>query len=280
MFSFAQDFADLLQHGTCGAVFPSRDKLDVFWKNGQPGRYVFMNWHILMVPYTINPGRIVNLHGYEIFFLSHAGFSPQSGFIFIASHQKMDLAELLYRAGQNNRIAQQQVYDFFAKKMFLVCRLYTKDDVTAEEILINGFLRFYLRLAGFRYINEYATHNFLKRIMVNECLRHLKRNRDLFIVASEELPEGEWPEEITAHISAKEIYSLIAKLPLGYRTVFNLVAMENKTHKEIAAALNISEKTSQSQYRRAKDMLQQMLIQMNKDYEYRRTTKYNKGKAQ
>jgi RNA polymerase sigma-70 factor (ECF subfamily) len=191
----------------------------------------------------------------------------------------MDLSELLDNAGENNRIAQQQVYDLFAKPMFLVCRLYTKDDVTAEEILINGFLRFFRRLSGFRYINESATHNFLKRIMINECLRHLKRNRDLFIVAAEELPEGEWPEEITAQLGAKEIYVVIAKLPLGYRTVFNLVAMENKTHREVAAALNISEKTSQSQYRRAKDMLQQMLIQTNKDYECRKR-KYNKGQAE
>ena len=191
----------------------------------------------------------------------------------------MDLPELLYRAGQNNRLAQRQVYDCFAKKMFLLCRQYTKDDLTAEEIVINGFVRFFHSLAGFRFISEFATQSFLKKIMINECLRHLKKNKDRFVVLREELPEAELPEGIIAQLSAKEIYVLIAKLPLGYRTVFNLVVMESKTHREVAAALNISEKTSQSQYRKAKYMLQQMLIQINKDHEYRRT-KYNKGKAE
>src|SRR5688572_9428211 len=123
----------------------------------------------------------------------------------------MDLPELLYKAGQDNRVAQRKIYDFFAKKMFLLCRQYMKDDMTTEEIVINGFMRFFRSLAGFRYLSEYATYNFLKKIMINECLRYLKNNRDLFVVLTEQIPECGLPEEIIAQLSAKEIYMLIAQ---------------------------------------------------------------------
>ena len=191
----------------------------------------------------------------------------------------MDLSELLYKAGHHNRLAQAQVYDHFAKKMFLLCRQYTKDDMIAGEVVIEGFLRFFRRLANFNYESEAATHQFLKKIMLHECIRQLKKTTKLFVVSTDTLPDTPLPEEVISQISAKEIYALIAKLPLGYRTVFNLVVMEGKTHQEIAAALKISKKTSQSQYCRAKYLLRQMLTQNNDDYESRKP-KYNKEETE
>ncbi len=66
---------------------------------------------------------------------------------------------------------------------------------------------------------------------------------------------------------------MIAQLPLGYRTVFNLVVLEDKTHLEVAAALRISVKASQYKYNKAKHLLRKMLIQNNNDYESKKTNK-------
>ena len=191
----------------------------------------------------------------------------------------MDLFGLLITAGQGNRIAQSKVYDLFAKKMFLLCRQYTGDDMDAGEVVIDGFVRFFRHLEKFSYESDAGTHQFLKKIMLHECIRQLKKTTKLFVVSTDTLPDTPLPEEVISQISAKEIYALIAKLPLGYRTVFNLVVMEGKTHQEIAAALKISKKTSQSQYCRAKYLLRQMLTQNNDDYESRKP-KYNKEETE
>ena len=180
----------------------------------------------------------------------------------------MDLFGLIITAGQGNRIAQSKVYDLFAKKMFLLCRQYTKNDMAAGEVVIDGFVRFFRHLEKFSYESDAGTHQFLKKIMLHECMRRLKKSRSL-LVSADRLPETPLPDEVISGITAKEIYMLIAKLPLGYRTVFNLVVLEDMTHKEVAAALKISEKASQHKYNRARHLLQQMLIQ-NQDYESRK----------
>ena len=189
----------------------------------------------------------------------------------------MDLSELIHEAGLAYRLAQSKVYDLFTKKMFLLCRHYTRDDMAAEEVVLDGFLRFFRRLARFRYESEAATNQFLKKIMLRECMRRLRKSRASFEVRMDVLPDTPLPEEIISSITAKEIYASIAKLPLGYRTVFNLVVVEGKSHEEIASMLRISKKTSQSQYCRARHLLQQMLTQNNNDYESRKTDKRETG---
>ena len=97
--------------------------------------------------------------------------------------------------------------------------------------------------------------------MVNEALLHLraKRNLPLFLADNDgpelldtsQLPDG--------GLEAEQIYGLIRELPPGYRTVFNLYAIEGYTHREIADQLHISENTSKSQLSKARALLQKWL---------------------
>ena len=54
----------------------------------------------------------------------------------------------------------------------------------------------------------------------------------------------------------KELMELIMSLPPGFRTVFNLYALEGFSHKEIGEMLGISESTSRTQLSRARIWLQ------------------------
>lgn len=63
-------------------------------------------------------------------------------------------------------------------------------------------------------------------------------------------------------ISADELMELIAQLPPGFRTVFNMFAIEGYSHREIAETLNINESTSRSQYTRAKRLLQKWIKEL------------------
>ena len=70
-------------------------------------------------------------------------------------------------------------------------------------------------------------------------------------------------ETIPSIMQAKQVVECIRLLPVGYRTVLNLYAIEGFSHKEIGNMLDIEESTSRSQYTRAKAMLEDILIKRN-----------------
>jgi RNA polymerase sigma-70 factor (ECF subfamily) len=183
----------------------------------------------------------------------------------------MTLQQLLKECKRQSITAQRCMYDRFAIMMFLLCRRYLKNDEIAEEMMMNGFLKFFHSLNKFEYISDEATIGWIKKIMVNECLMQLRSTNSFLQVAMDELPEVEGNDNVVNELSAEEIFRLITQLPVGYRTVFNLFVVENFSHKEIAETLGISEGTSRSQLSKAKQMLQQMLIKNNPDYAWRQT---------
>lgn len=182
----------------------------------------------------------------------------------------MELQQLLKECKKQSVTAQKYLFDHYAASMFLVCRRYVKTDEAAEEVMMNGFLKFFNSLEKLNYVNEAATSGWLKRIMVNECLMHLRSYNSFLLVAMEDVTEMVLDEEIVSRLNAGEILKLIMQLPLGYRTVFNLYEMENHSHKEIAILLGITEGTSKSQLNKAKSLLQQLLIKNDSDYERRK----------
>ena len=139
--------------------------------------------------------------------------------------------------------------------------------------MMNGFLCIFKALPNFEYQNDGAAIAWMKRIMVNECLRSLRKKEPLLLVA-EELGQ-EIPVEANAldKLAVEELFQLITQLPTGYRTVFNLYAVEGLKHSEIAQELGITEGTSKSQLNKARMMLQQLLAAKNNATNAQRKTK-------
>jgi RNA polymerase sigma-70 factor (ECF subfamily) len=182
----------------------------------------------------------------------------------------MELQQLLKECKKNSVTAQKYLFDHYAVSMFLLCRRYVKTDESAEEVMMNGFLKFFNSIQQFNYVNDAATLGWLKKITVNECLMYLRRHNSFLQVSVDDVPEMIFEEEIISRISAEEILKLITQLPLGYRTVFNLYEIENYSHKEIAHLLGISEGTAKSQLNKAKNLLQQLLIKKDSAYASRK----------
>lgn len=178
----------------------------------------------------------------------------------------MDSAQLLKEAKQGSAAAQKCLFDIWAKKMMLICLRYLKNELDAEEALLDGFCKFFKKLHGFTYNGEAALHGWLKKIMVNECLMQLRKKNVFSIVTESAAEDIALEEEALNNLSAKEILTLIVQLPVGYRTVFNLYVIEGMEHKEIAAVLGISEGTSRSQLSKAKLLLQKNLSQHGTGY--------------
>ncbi len=183
----------------------------------------------------------------------------------------MNTSELVKEAKQGSTAAQKCLFDLFGEKMSLVCQRYVKNPEDAEELLLDGFYKFFTKISSFNYQGDAALYAWLKRIMINECLMFLRAKNVFTIVTEATAEEIPLQGEALDNLSAEEIFKLIVQLPVGYRTVFNLYAVEGMNHGEIAEALNISEGTSRSQYSKAKLLLQKLLLQNDIRYVKRKS---------
>ena len=172
------------------------------------------------------------------------------------------MTEELMLAGclKNNAAAQEALYARFSPRMLGVCYRFAKNREDAEDMLQEGFIKVFTQMHQYR--NEGALEGWIRRIIVHTCINHLKKNKkfseSLDIIHANSMHINE--EMIPSIMQAKQVVECIRMLPLGYRTVLNLYAIEGFPHKEIAAILDIEESTSRSQYTRAKNMLEQILI--------------------
>lgn len=129
----------------------------------------------------------------------------------------------------------------------------------AEDILVTGFMKVFDRIDQFK--GEGSFEGWIRRIMVNEALTHLRRNRSVYLETEIEQADRE-PDynRLDDHLEAEDLLKMIEALPPGYRIVFNMYAIDGYSHKEIAEQLGISENTSKSQLSRARSFLQRMLV--------------------
>lgn len=183
----------------------------------------------------------------------------------------MDIAQLIREAKQGSAPAQKCLFDLLNDKMLLVCRRYVKGNEDAEEVLLDGFYKFFKTLGSFQYHGDAALYSWIKKIMINECLMLLRKKNVFTIVTEADAAHCPLEAEALNNLSAKEIFDLIVQLPVGYRTVFNLYEIEGLEHKEIAAMLGITEGTSKSQLSKAKILLQKNLAQNGTRYVKRKS---------
>ena len=178
----------------------------------------------------------------------------------------MGISELIKEAKGGSSAAQKCLFDQLSDKMLIVCRRYIKVKEDAEEILLDGFFKFFKNLDRFDYQSDAALYAWLKQIMINECLMFLRKKNVFKIITESAAQEISLEETAINDLSTAEIFALILQLPVGYRTVFNLYEIEGMEHKEIAKLTGISEGTSKSQLSKARALLQKMLIQNGTEY--------------
>ena len=161
---------------------------------------------------------------------------------------------------RNESIAQKELYNRYSPKMLAVCYRFGHNREDAEDMLQEGFIKVFSQIHTFR--NQGAFEGWVRRIIVHTCINNLKKNKkfneSVDIIHATTLQVRE--ETVPSIVQAKQVVECIRLLPLGYRTVLNLYAIEGYSHKEISTMLEIEESTSRSQYTRAKQMLEEILI--------------------
>jgi RNA polymerase sigma factor (sigma-70 family) len=160
----------------------------------------------------------------------------------------------------NQPVAQRELYNRFSPKMLAVCYRFAHNREDAEDMLQESFIKVFSQIHTFQ--NKGAFEGWIRRIIVHTCINHLKKNKrfneSVDIIHANGIQVRE--ESVPSIVQAKQIVECIRLLPIGYRTVLNLYAIEGYTHKEIANMLDIEESTSRSQYTRAKQMLEEILF--------------------
>lgn len=163
---------------------------------------------------------------------------------------------------RGNRRAQKALFKSYSSKMFVHCYRYLNNKEDAEEVLSDGFVKVFSKLDKFEFVDSISFEAWVRRIMINECLMFLRKKKISFVNQSE-IEYSISYNHADADLDAKDIYKLILLLPAGYRTVFNMYAIEGYSHKEIGDLLGINEATSRSQLSKARNTLKNLINKMN-----------------
>lgn len=174
--------------------------------------------------------------------------------------QQLTDQDLVQGVLKSDPTCQAALYRQYSVPMFRVLLRFARDRAEAEDLLQDGFIRVYRDMAQFR--GDGALGGWIRRIMVNTALSHLRKQRDFLRDTSDFSPfenHLRTEEDFAANLDAETLMKYLQQLPPGYRTVFNLYAIEGFSHEEIAEQLGISIGTSKSQLFKAREYLKRIL---------------------
>lgn len=170
--------------------------------------------------------------------------------------------QLIDRCIGGDRVAQKEMYGLLAPRFYPLCVRYVGDRTVAEDILQDGFVTLFSKLGS--YSGSGSFDGWARRIFINTALMYLRKGDALKM--SEDISEAfrlqAGGETAIDRLGYRELIGLIAKMPAGFRTVFNMYVMEGFSHKEIAEALGITETTSRTQLSRGRIWLQNRIGEM------------------
>ena len=183
----------------------------------------------------------------------------------LGSTKYTSLNDLIDGCLRNERLAQQRLYELYAARMTGICLRYIGDKETALDLMHDGFIKVFANMQKFS--GKGAFEGGLRKIFVNISLEYLRKNdalRSSDDISDLQIQMADDTETIIEKMSADEIVKLINELPAGFRTVFNMYAIEGYSHAEIAKQLGINEASSRSQFSRARAVLQERIKRNNR----------------
>jgi RNA polymerase sigma factor (sigma-70 family) len=160
---------------------------------------------------------------------------------------------------ENDRKAQEQLYGRFYGAMVNLCLRYTKNEEDAVEVLNNGFLKVFKKIAQYDPAKA-ALSTWIRSIIVHTAIDFIRAQKQPFIALSAQYEEASPIEnEAIQKMASEELLTVIRDLPSTTRLVFNLYVIEGFSHKEIASIMDITEGTSRWHLSEARKSLRQII---------------------
>ena len=161
--------------------------------------------------------------------------------------------ELPIKCAEGDAVAQKILYERYSGYLYGVCLRYASDREEAMDLLHDTFIKIYSTIGKFTFRGEGSLKGWLTRLAINLALERIRSNARMQSTELHlEIAQEEPAETLMEQIPPQVLIKFIEELPPGYRAVFNLYVFENLPHKEIAKMLGINEKSSSSQFLRAK----------------------------
>ncbi|RYY68451.1 MAG: RNA polymerase sigma factor [Chitinophagaceae bacterium] len=186
--------------------------------------------------------------------------------------ERPHLSDIIQGCINADRFSQKEFYQYFYGYAAAICMRYCSNNDDVTQIVNDGFLKVYKSLSQFNPRHpdvEASLKGWMKRIMINTAIDHLRKNNQRFLVAEISDTHFNVMEESASSIdqmSFKEILGIIQQLSPVYRTVFNLYVMDGYKHEEIAKQLNISVGASKSNLSKARMNIQKMLKEKDNNF--------------
>lgn len=165
-------------------------------------------------------------------------------------------SELIERCKRFDQTAQKEIYGLYAKAMLNTAYRITSNIEDAEDVLQESFVSAFKNIHSFRGDASFGA--WLKRIVINRAI-NLTRKQVILETEEEESTFDPFNDERTDSELVEKVKAAILELLSGFRQVFSLYCMEGYDHKEIAEILQITESTSKTQYKRAKERIKKMI---------------------
>lgn len=170
----------------------------------------------------------------------------------------MSLEQLIERCKKNDAKAQSQIYKLYASKLFSLSLKYSRNYAEAQDNLQDAFVTIFKKIE--QYKSKGSLEGWMKRIAINTALQRY-RSVGIFDIISEDQIEDVTIEIEDDTVGIDYLLQIIQELPDRYRLVFNLYALDDYSHKEIADMLDISTGTSKSNLARARLILKEKIEQ-------------------
>ena len=175
---------------------------------------------------------------------------------------------------KGKRNSFNMLYQKYAPVMLGICYRYSKTRAEAEDVLQEGFIKVFQKIAT--YESRGSFEGWIKRIMINTAINNFKANskhyyhEDVDMVNSINLKSDDTylPFQSDNKINKDQVIKLIQELPTGYQMVFNLYVIDGLTHQEIADELEFSINTSKSQLSKARSWLRKRITTKEKMYSH------------
>jgi len=175
-----------------------------------------------------------------------------------------DQQSLIAGCKRKDTWARKKLYELYAPAMLGICVRYVNEKETARDILQEGFIKVFTKIDS--YSGAGSFEGWMRKIFITSALEYLRSTRAFRLSVSldgyDETIENLDVNDIVEQLSANEILQCVNELPAGFKTVFNLYAVEGYSHTEIAQMLNIKEASSRSQYARARQLLQVKILKL------------------
>lgn len=173
--------------------------------------------------------------------------------------KNLALPDILDGCRREKPAAQKQLFEAYYSFGVNICLRYAGSREEAEEMFDDGFLRVLNKLSY--YDPEQPFDAWFRTVMVHSAIDHYRRNKSplTYTDIDEAYDVGE-SDNLLEQLAADEIMAVVQQLPPAYRTVFSLHVVDGYSHPEIAQMLGIHEGTSRSNLAKARQKLQELLM--------------------